>query len=62
MTLRVRNSPRLELCDYSIPRGMSRGYPVVLSGQMGWLEESKMASLTCLAYWDDQKAGFSRLR
>lgn len=41
---------------------MSRGYPVVLSGQMGWLEESKMASLTCLAYWDDQKAGFSRLR
>ena len=34
---------------------------MVLSGQMGWLEESKMASLTCLASWDDQKVRFSRL-
>jgi hypothetical protein len=41
---------------------MSRGYPVVLSGQMGWLEESNMTSLTSLAYWNDQKAVFSRLR
>lgn len=61
VTLRVRNSCRLELCDYSIPCGMGRGHPVVLSGQMGWLEESKMASLTCLASWDDQKVGFSRV-
>lgn len=46
----IRNSCRVELCDYFTPCGMDRGHPVVFGWQMGWFKESKMAPLTCLAF------------
>lgn len=39
---------------------MDRGLWVVFSWQMGWYEESKKASFTCLTSWHDWKAGLSR--
>lgn len=47
----IRNSCKVELCDYFTPCGMDRGHPVVFGWQMGWFKESKMAPLTCLAFW-----------